>query len=200
MSNYIDHLFPSFIDAIIRFYFPVMDWDVDYIRERFPYIPLTLVNYDIESDFEHEPLPYRVTAHLVGHYSYAPSRDELRQLLPAAQFPTCWNKQGHWCHINFPTLDALCSKHRSPVRHFPKLFLTLAHDTGSPFLDPSYDSGEWDDDGYRWDKNTIIDLKRQWDRTKAILKRNEQTARAMENNPSYWNTIFRYWGDSCTPL
>ena len=67
-----EQLQEEFIKLIEQHYFPLDSWDTEWIRDRFPFIPIHLENYDCESEFEEAPLPICIAAAWVGHYSYAP--------------------------------------------------------------------------------------------------------------------------------
>jgi hypothetical protein len=196
MLQRLETFFPPFLEAINRQYFPVEDLDAEYAMDRFPIIPLPLLNYDVESEFEHEPVADRVAAYLVGCYNYAPSRAEVQDLLPNVALPACWSTEDHWCRTNASLFRKLCTHHPAPVRTFPLLLSTMAHDTGLVFFDASYDTGEWDH-GYLWDKPTVLALQTQWKRARLIMKTNATTVRALDRCPSHWNTIFKCWAEMC---
>ena len=112
-------LFSPFLKAVNKQYFPVDDFDLDYIIEYFPHIPLPLYNYDVESEFEGAPFPDRLTAAMVGSYSYAPNLSEIRAAYPSIQYPPCWADDKHWCNGDIHLFTELCSQHPAPIRHYP---------------------------------------------------------------------------------
>lgn len=192
----LEHLIERFVQGINQKYFPADDCDLEFIIDQFPHISLPLINFDVESEFEDVPVPERITAALVGSYSYAPSRHDIQHLIPDVQLPICWLTDGHWCDGDMHVLTKLCEQHPAPITHFPMLFRTLNHDTGSIFLDATYDTGDWGHD-YLWNYDTVIELKTQWTLTKRILSTNRRTLHALERTPSHWNTIFRCWAAMC---
>lgn len=189
-------LFSPFLKAVNKQYFPVDDFDLDYIIEYFPHIPLPLYNYDVESEFEGAPFPDRLTAAMVGSYSYAPNLSEIRAAYPSIQYPPCWADDKHWCNGDIHLFTELCSQHPAPIRHYPLLFSTLAHNTDSIFLDASYDTGDWDHE-FVWSIEDVQTLKFHWTRAKTILKTNANTIKALSDCPLLWNTIFRCWTEMC---
>ena len=196
LSTFLQSLFPTFLQQINRHYFPVDDFDLDWVIDQYPLIPVPLMNHDVESEFEHEPVPIQIVAHLVGAYSYAPSRQDIARLLPGIRLPACWTDPNHWCHVNQSLLDSVCRRHPSPLRNFPLLYATLAHGTGIIYFDVTYESGDWGHD-YTWSKETILDLRAQWQRAQPILKQNLSTIRQFERHPEHWNILFTCWEQMC---
>lgn len=189
-------LFLPFLNAINKQYFPVDDLDLNYIIEYFPSISLPLYNYDVESEFEDAPFADRITAAMLGSYSYAPTLSQIRAEAPGIQYPPCWADDKHWCNVDIRLLSELCSQHPAPIRHYPLLFSTLAHDTGCIFLDPSYDSGDWNHE-FVWSIEDVHTLKSHWTRAKTIMKTNVSTIAAIGDNSLLWNSIFHCWADMC---
>lgn len=189
-------LFSPFLKAINKQYFPVDDFDLDYIIEYFPTICLPLCNYDVESEFEGAPFADRLTAAMVGTYSYAPTLMELRTETPSIQYPPCWEDDNHRCNGDIHLFAELCAQHPAPVRHYPLLFSTIAHDTGTIFLDASYDTGDWDHE-FIWSNEDVHTLKSHWTRAKVIMKTNANTIKKLDDCPLLWNTIFRCWAEMC---
>ena len=187
---------PPFMTAISKQYFPADDFDYDYAMDCWPEIPIPAHNYDVESDFEDAPRAIRVAAFLVGCYSSSPSLEDLRTELPGIHLPECWNDPKHWCKRDTNLYSKLSANEPRHIRNFWLLFETLAHDTGSIFLDISYDSGGCEHD-YQWDKATVESLHQQWIRTKTITRTNAATIRAFDRAPASWNTLFRCWADMC---
>jgi len=90
-----------------------------------------------------------------------------------------------------------CARRQFPISGFPKVIDILGHCTGSLFLDISYDY-ESPDHPYQWNKRDLKALARQWKRAQIMQQSMDSTTKALLDNPSAWEAIFRCWSDLCT--
>lgn len=193
-----EQLQEEFIKLVEQHYFPLDSWDTEWIRDRFPFIPIHLENYDCESEFEEVPLPICIAAAWVGHYSYAPTWTNIQEELSEhATIPRCFLNPQHRCNVQFLDFRRRCARRRFPISGFPQVIDILGHCTGSLFLDISYDC-ESPDHPYQWNKRDLKALARQWKRAQIMQQSMNSTTKALLDNPSAWETIFSCWSDLCT--
>ncbi len=193
-----EQLQEEFIKLVEQHYFPLDSWDTEWIRDRFPFIPIHLENYDCESEFEEVPLPICIAAAWVGHYSYAPTWTNIQEELSEhATIPRCFLNPQHRCNVQFLDFRRRCARRRFPISGFPQVIDILGHCTGSLFLDISYDC-ESPDHPYQWNKRDLKALARQWKRAQLMQEAMNNTTKALLDNPSAWETIFSCWSDLCT--
>lgn len=192
-----EHLLESFTELVNRKYFPVNNWDLEWVHEQFPTIPIPLENFDVESEFEHVELPIQIAAAISGHYSYAPTWARIQESLgPTITVPRCFLDPKHRCEFDFDLFVRLCQQHPAPIRTFPDVIRILAHDTGSIFLDISYDY-DMPDPGYTWTREDILTLQRQWRLATRLLRTMQRTVTQLKARPQAWSVIFACWDMIC---
>ena len=192
-----EHLIESFTDLVGRKYFPVNNWDLQWLVEQFPSIPISLENFDVESEFENVEVPIQIAAAITGHYSYAPNWATIQDLLgPSIVIPTCFVTPDHRCHFDFALFTQRCRQHPAPIATFPQMVQILGHDTGSMFLDVSYD---WDYQqyDYTWTRKDILELQRQWRLATRLLRTMQRTVAQLQTRPQAWSVIFACWEATC---
>jgi len=194
-----EHVQDKFVNLIETRYFPIESWDLEWLRDRFPYIPVQLINYDCESEFEDASLPIRIAAAWVGHYSYAPTWQEIQtELGGQISLPPCFVMPQHHCTVTAQAFKKHCAQHAYPVSGFPEVLDILNHATGSIFLDISYDYESQPDCSYQWNKRALNELTRQWHHAQVLLQSMHATCNSLVEDPSAWQTIFTCWSDLCT--
>lgn len=192
-----EQLLHSFTDLVSRKYFPVNNWDLEWVHEQFPTIPIPLENFDVESEFEHVELPIQIAAAISGHYSYAPTWATIQESLGSTiTVPRCFLDPKHRCEFDFDLFARLCQQHPAPIRTFPDVIRILAHDTGSIFLDISYDY-DMPDPGYTWTRKNILELHRQWRLAQRLLGTMHRTVTQLQARPQSWSVIFACWDTIC---
>lgn len=190
-------LLESFTELVSRKYFPVNNWDLEWVVESFPTIPIPLENFDVESDFEDVALPIQIAATMSGVYSYAPSWETIQESLgPTITLPRCFLKPEHRCELEFDLFARLCQQHPAPISAFPQVVQILAHNTGTAFLDLSYDY-EMPDHGYTWTQEDILALQRQWRTARRLLRDMHRTVDQLKARPQAWSVIFACWDRIC---
>lgn len=193
----IDRLLQPFVERISRQYFPLQDWDLEWVRENIPYIPISLENFDMESEFEGIPLPEQIAATMAGMYSHAPSWEDIQgRLGPTITLPLCFLDEKHHCRITSDRFAAVCRQFPEPVRSFSILLDIARHDTGSIFLDISYDY-EMNSHGFTWTRKDIHQLSKQWKTAQRLARIAHRTVNGLLRQPEQWNTIFHCWQTLC---
>ncbi|MBU6482535.1 MAG: hypothetical protein KGS09_18580 [Nitrospirae bacterium] len=192
-----EKIFESFTELVSRKYFPVNNWDLEWVIESFPTIPIPLENFDVESEFEDVALPIQIAATMSGVYSYAPPWEAIQESLgPTITIPRCVLDREHQCTFEFDLFARLCQQHPLPVSTFPQVVQILAHNTGTAFLDFSYDY-EMPDHGYTWTHGDILALQRQWRTARRLLRAMHRTVEQLKARPQAWSAIFACWDRIC---
>lgn len=185
------------VTHISRHHFPINDFDLDYLSEYFPQLPIESTNYDHESDFDQAGLATQIAASISGFYSSAPEWTAIQdQLDPTITIPSCFTRTDHHCKFNYDIFNALCGKHRSPVKNFPTLLRILAHDTDCIFLDVSYDWDPYQAD-YTWHPKDIATLTAQWKIGQRLHRLWKRTDEQFTQQPELWRTVFQCWEHMC---
>lgn len=192
-----EELLESFTEFVSRKYFPVNNWDLEWMIESFPTIPIPLENFDVESEFEDIDLPIQIAATMSGVYSYAPVWETIQESLgPTITVPRCVLDREHQCQFEFDFFARLCQQHPAPVSTFPQVIQILGHNTGSPFIDLSYDY-EMPDHGYTWTYEDILALQRHWRATQRLLRNMNRTVQQLKTRPQTWSIVFACWEKTC---
>lgn len=192
-----EQLLQSFTELVSEKYFPVNNWDLEWVLDQFPSIPVSLENFDAESEFEHVELPVQIAATISGHYSYAPTWATIQESLgPTITVPRCFLDPQHRCEFEFDLFARRCQQHPAPIAAFPQVVQILAHSTESIFLDISYD-WECPDHGYTWTRKNILELHRQWRLAQRLLGTMNRTVTQLQARPQAWSVIFACWDTIC---
>lgn len=193
-----EQLLEAFLALVSKHHFPVDNWDLEYVFDQFPMIPIAAINHDEESELEGDYLATQIAATLVGYYSNAPSWEEIQQTLgPTIPVPTCFTDPQHGCRVNLDILREHCQQHPHPVSDFPTILQIVAHDTPSIFLNISF-CYEVPEQGYYWtNPEDIQDLTSQWKVARQLMHTWIRTAKRLEATPRHWGTIFSCWQRMC---
>jgi len=192
-----EELLESLTELVSRTYFPVNNWDLDWVAELFPTIPIPLENFDVESEFEGVELPIQIAAAMTGLYSYAPSWETIQESLgPTISVPRCFLEREHRCEFEFDCFARLCQEHPAPISRFPQVVQILAHNTDCVFMDLSYDY-DMPDHGYTWTREDILALQRQWRIARRLLRDMQRTVDQLTARPQAWSVIFACWEKTC---
>lgn len=194
-TTFLEH----FISYINHHHFPVNDIDLDYITEIFPYIPIPILNYDLEDDLSEAPLPIQIAAIIEGHYASTPKWTTVQaQLGPTLLLPRCLTTPHGEQYFQFQIFKDLCQQHPSPIRDYPLIFTILDHSTGNLFVDLSHDDYYYNQSPREWTLDDIETLTIQWKVAERLFAQQHKTVKQLETHPQHWKTIFTCLAKSFT--
>jgi|LNFM01.1.fsa_nt_gb hypothetical protein len=190
-------LLTPLVEFIAQHRFPIVEWDLSYVLDSFPWIPTQPMNYDETSEFDDEPLAVGLLAACCGYYENAPPWSDIQHRLgPTIRLPTCFEDNEHHCHFPSSAFDTLCLNEPSPVRELPILRQLIYHETDLYFLD-SASAYRQEGHEFQWTLSNIKTLTQDWRASQKLTDVATRCARALDAEPHHWTTIFHHWTTAC---